>query len=190
MSSVNNENEEKVNTAAETEEVIEEKETEASEEAEAKEEAVKEEPSETDSLKAEIESLKDKLMRHAAEFDNYKKRTQKEKEEMYKLAVSETVEKLLPVKDNLERAITSILEADEKVQEGVKMIDKQFSDVLLDIGVEAIESVGCEFDPERHNAVMHEDNEDFGENVIVEEFMKGYIYKEKVIRHSVVKVAN
>lgn len=148
------------------------------------------ESDELTAVKAELEVLKDKLMRHAAEFDNYKKRTQKEKEEMYKLAVSETVEKLLPVKDNLGRAVSSVAEADEKVAEGVKMIDKQFSDVLKDIGVEEIESVGSEFDPEKHNAVMHEENDELGENVITEEFMKGYIYKERVIRHSVVKVAN
>lgn len=163
------------------EEVIEETET-------AEEET--QEASETDALKAEIEVLKDKLMRHAAEFDNFKKRTQKEKEEMYKLAVSETIEKLLPVKDNLERAIASVLSADEKIAEGVKMIDKQFMDVLKDIGVEEIESVGQEFNPERHNAVLHEESDEVGENIITEEFMKGYIYKEKVIRHSVVKVAN
>lgn len=146
--------------------------------------------SEEEKLNQEIESLKDKLMRHAAEFDNFKKRTQKEKEELYKMAVCDMIEKLLPVKDNMERAITSVLEADEKIAEGVKMIDKQFLDVLTEIGVSEIESVGKEFNPEMHNAVMHEDNEEFGENVITEEFMKGYMYKDKVIRHSVVKVAN
>ena len=143
-----------------------------------------------DKLNEEIASLKDKLMRHAAEFENYKKRTQKEKEELYKMAVCDTVEKLLPVKDNLERAVLSTAEADERVAEGVKMIDKQFVDVLNEIGVEAIESIGAEFDPEKHNAVMHEENEDAEENTVVEEFMKGYLYKDKVIRHSVVKVAN
>jgi len=177
----NTEVKEETSENAETEETA----SEETAETEAKEEANKE-----DALKVEIESLKDKLMRHAAEFDNYKKRTQKEKEEMYKLAVCDTIEKLLPVKDNLERAVTSVAEADEKVAEGVKMIDKQFLDVLKDIGVEAIESVGAEFDPEKHNAVMHEENEELGENVITEEFMKGYSYKDKVIRHSVVKVAN
>lgn len=146
--------------------------------------------SETEKLNQEIESLKDKLMRHAAEFDNFKKRTQKEKEELYKMAVCDMIEKLLPVKDNMERAITSVLDADEKIAEGVKMIDKQFFDVLKEIGVSEIESVGKEFNPEMHNAVMHEDNEEYGENVITEEFMKGYMYKDKVIRHSVVKVAN
>ncbi len=165
-------------------------ETEELEETETVKEDAAFEQSEEEKLNQEIESLKDKLMRHAAEFDNFKKRTQKEKEELYKMAVCDMIEKLLPVKDNMERAITSVLDADEKIAEGVKMIDKQFLDVLKEIGVSEIESVGKEFNPEMHNAVMHEDNEEFGENIITEEFMKGYMYKDKVIRHSVVKVAN
>lgn len=169
-------------------EIIEETE-EVNETENATEETVPELSTE-EKLNQEIAELKDKLMRHAAEFDNFKKRTQKEKEELYKMAVCDMIEKLLPVKDNMERAITSVLDADEKIAEGVKMIDKQFLDVLTEIGVSEIESVGKEFNPEMHNAVMHEDNEEFGENVITEEFMKGYMYKDKVIRHSVVKVAN
>ena len=176
------EEEKETTAAAETEE-----EKAADEQAEP---AAEEEKNNESALKEEIASLKDKLMRHVAEFDNYKKRTQKEKEELYKMAVCDTVEKLLPVKDNLERALTSLSDADEKVAEGVKMIDKQFKDVLKDIGVEEIESVGASFNPEKHNAVMHEENEDAEENTVVEEFMKGYSYKDKVIRHSVVKVAN
>ena len=156
------------------------------------EEEVKEpEKTEAEVLKEEIEAHKDKLMRNAAEFDNYKKRTQKEREELYKIAVCDTVEKILPVKDNLERAITTLEGADESILEGVKMIDKQFSEVLKSAGVEEIKSVGETFDPERHNAVMHEDAEDKEENTIIEEFQKGYIYKdEKVIRYSMVKVVN
>ncbi len=175
------EEEKETAAAAETEE-----ETAADEQAE----PAAEEKDNESALKEEIAGLKDKLMRHAAEFDNYKKRTQREKEELYKMAVCDTVEKLLPVKDNLERALTSLSDADEKVAEGVKMIDKQFKDVLKDIGVEEIESVGASFNPEKHNAVMHEESEDAEENTVVEEFMKGYSYKDKVIRHSVVKVAN
>ena len=156
------------------------------------EEEVKEpEKTEAEVLKEEIEALKDKLMRNAAEFDNYKKRTQKEREELYKIAVCDTIEKILPVKDNLERAISTLEGADESILEGVKMIDKQFSEVLKSAGVEEIKSVGETFDPERHNAVMHEDAEDKEENTIIEEFQKGYIYKdEKVIRYSMVKVVN
>lgn len=149
------------------------------------------EPSAEEKLKAEVDALKDKLMRHAAEFDNYKKRTQKEREELYATAVCDTIEKILPVKDNLERALTSIEGADESVTEGIKMIDKQFSEMLKSAGVEEIKSVGEQFDPERHNAVMREDAEDAEENTVTEEFQKGYIYKgEKVIRYSMVKVAN
>ena len=148
------------------------------------------EPDPKEAYEKEIMELKDKLLRHAAEFDNYKKRTVKEREDLYKMAVSDTIEQLLPVKDNLERALLSIEGKDEGVAEGVKMIDKQFTEVLKSIGVEEIKSVGEAFDPEKHNAVMHEENEDVEENTITEEFMKGYIYKDKVIRHSVVKVAN
>lgn len=158
---------------------------------EVNEEAKEPEKTETEVLKEEIEVLKDKLMRSAAEFDNYKKRTQKEREELYKMAFCDTIEKMLPIKDNLERAITTLEGADESVLEGIKMIDKQFTDVLKSLGVEEIKSVGEIFDPERHNAVMHEDAEDKEENTISEEFQKGYIYKdEKVIRYSMVKVIN
>lgn len=161
---------------------------------ETKEETIEEtveEISAEDKLKEEIESLKDKLMRNLAEFDNYKKRTQKEREDLYAFAVCDTIEKILPVKDNLERALTTLADAEESVLEGIKMIDKQFSDVLKAQGIEEIKSVGEAFDPERHNAVMREDAEDKEENTITEEFQKGYIYKEeKVIRYSMVKVAN
>lgn len=156
---------------------------------EACEEAVK---SHEDELIQEIEALKDKLMRTAAEFDNFKKRTAKEKEELFALGACSAVEKLLGVKDNLERAIPTMDNADATaVLDGVKMIDKQFSDALSEIGVEPISAVGECFDPEKHNAVMHDENEDFAENTVSEEFLKGYIYKEnKVIRHSMVKVSN
>lgn len=149
------------------------------------------EPSLEEKLQAEISELKDKMMRHAAEFDNYKKRTQKERDELYKTAVCDTIEKMLPVKDNLERALISIADADKNVFDGISMIDKQFTEVLKSAGVEEIKSVGEVFDPERHNAVMHEESDEYAENTITEEFQKGYIYKdEKVIRYSMVKVCN
>lgn len=143
-------------------------------------------------LQEELDSMKDKLLRQAAEFDNFKKRTAKEREELYNIAVCDTVEKLLPVKDNLERAIIAGegAEGQESMADGVKMILKQLDEVLSAIGVEEIKAVGEVFDPERHNAVMHEENEEFGENTICEEFMKGYTCKGKVIRYSMVKVAN
>ena len=172
--------------------MTEEKEKDLVEETvEEKVEEAQEEVSAEDKLKEEIESLKDKLMRNLAEFDNYKKRTQKEREDLYATAVCDTIGKILPVKDNLERALISLADAEESVLEGIKMIDKQFSDVLKAQGIEEIKSVGEAFDPERHNAVMREDAEDKEENTITEEFQKGYIYKdEKVIRYSMVKVAN
>ncbi|MBO5136097.1 MAG: nucleotide exchange factor GrpE [Clostridia bacterium] len=147
------------------------------------------EKTEVEILQEEIEQLKDKLLRHTAEFDNFKKRTAKEKEELYNMAVADTMEKLLPVKDNMERALMAEGE-DSQLKEGIKMIDKQLEDVFAGIGVTAIEAVGNEFNPELHNAVMHIELEDAGENEIVEELMKGYKYKEKVIRPSMVKVAN
>lgn len=142
-------------------------------------------------LKAELEAMKDKMMRHAAEFDNFKKRTQKEREELYLLAVCDTVEKILPVKDNLERAVAAADgESDGSLNEGVRMILKQLEDVLSAMGVEKIKTVGETFDPELHNAVMHEENGDFGENTVSEELMGGYTCKGKVVRFAMVKVAN
>ncbi len=176
------------------EEVIEEIEeiTEESEESGISEEQAEEKTkSREEELESEIAALRDKLVRSAAEFDNFKKRTAKERDELYSMGVCAAVEKLLAVKDNLERAIPTMEGASaESVADGVKMIDKQFADVLADIGVEAIPAVGEEFDPEKHNAVMHDENEEFGENTISEEFMKGYTYKDKVVRHSMVKVSN
>ena len=174
------ENEEKI-INEETPEIVEE----AAEETEEKEEI-----SETDALKAEVESLKDKLLRHAAEFDNFKKRTQKEREELYLMSVCDTVEKILPVKDNLERAVNVEETNENTVLDGVKMILKQLDDVLGTLGVERIKTVGEEFNPELHNAVMHEETPDFGENIVSEEMMSGYTCKGKVIRFAMVKVAN
>lgn len=141
--------------------------------------------------KEKYDELYDKYLRVLAEYDNYKKRTQKEKEEMYGTAVAETIEKLLPVADNLERAI-SVIGDDESanISEGVKMVTKQFFEILEKIGVSEIKALGEQFDPNVHNAVMHVDDEAFDTNVVAEEFMKGYKYKDKVIRHSMVKVAN
>ena len=138
-----------------------------------------------------IANLSDRLMRTAAEFDNFKKRSQREKDEVYSNAVCDTVEKLLPVLDNLERAITASVDSgdDSGVLEGIKMVKKQFEDSLSSIGVVAIDAVGKPFDPEKHNAVMTAESDE-EENTVLEEFMKGYLYKDKVVRHSMVKVSN
>ncbi|MGN0135240.1 nucleotide exchange factor GrpE [Anaerotignum sp.] len=135
----------------------------------------------------------DKYQRTLAEFDNFRKRTAKEKASMYDDGVRSTIEKLLMVIDNLERAV-AVQEgkADESDAffKGVKMTLTQFQDVLKGIGVEEIKAVGEKFDPNLHAAVAHEDDENYGENEIVLEMLKGYKYKDKVIRHSMVKVAN
>lgn len=141
--------------------------------------------------KEKYDELYDKYLRVLAEYDNYKKRTQKEKDEIYNLAVAETIEKLLPVADNLERAIAALDENEKsEFSEGVKMVSKQFFEILSKMGVVEIEALGEQFDPNIHNAVMHVDDDECDTNVVVEQFMKGYKYKEKVIRHSMVKVAN
>ena len=133
--------------------------------------------------------VNEKYMRTLAEYDNYRKRTIKEKESIYPEAKAVVIEKFLPVMDNFQRAIDSA-ENKDGFYEGVVMLKKQMDDVLTALGVEEIKSVGEEFNPEFHNAVMHIDDEEQGENVIVEEFQKGYKIGDRVVRHSMVKVAN
>ncbi len=133
------------------------------------------------------------LQRSAAEFDNYKKRTAKEKESLYSDAVCDVILSLLPVVDNFERAISasgSGSESQSSLKEGIGLVYKQLKDALKNIGIEEIKCVGENFDPQLHNAVMHIDDDSYGENVVIEEFQKGYTFKDKVIRHSMVKVAN
>ena len=150
---------------------------------------ISEENKEIIELKAKYDELYDKHLRTLAEYDNYKKRTQKEKDELYTVAVCDTIEKLLPVVDNLERATSS--ETDKTpFYEGVCMVEKQLFEIFEKMGVSKIEAVGKEFDPNVHNAVMHVDDEEKGQSEIVEEFAKGYKLKDKVIRYSMVKVAN
>jgi len=135
----------------------------------------------------------DKYQRCLAEFDNFRKRTVKEKASMYDDGVRSTVEKLLMVIDNLERAVAvqeGKADENDAFFKGVKMTLTQFQDVLKGIGVEEIKAVGEKFDPNLHAAVAHEDNEEYGENEVVLEMLKGYKYKDKVIRHSMVKVAS
>lgn len=139
-----------------------------------------------------IEELTDRLQRTMAEFDNYRKRTEKEKASMYIIGAKDIVEKMLPVVDNFERALATITEEqkEDAFVTGMDKIYKHLLKTLEDMGVKAIEAVGKEFDPNFHNAVMHVDDETVGENVVVEEFQKGYLYKDFVIRYSMVKVAN
>jgi molecular chaperone GrpE len=131
------------------------------------------------------------LQRMAAEFDNFKKRTVKEKEMIYQNAVSDVISAFLPVVYNFERALKSIADdCSSSVKDGLEMVFRQMKDTLKNVDVEEIICVGEKFDPNLHNALMHIEDDSYGENEIVEEFQKGYKYKEKVIRHSGVKVAN
>ena len=137
----------------------------------------------------QIEELTDRLKRSMAEFDNFRKRTEKEKSSMYIVGAKEIIENMLPVVDNFERGLAQAPEGDA-FAEGMQMIYKQLMTTLEGLGVEAIEAVGKEFDPDFHNAVMHVEDEEAGENMVVEELQKGYTYKGFVVRHSMVKVAN
>ena len=140
-------------------------------------------------LEQQIEELTDRLKRSMAEFDNFRKRTEKEKASMYIIGAKDIVEHILPVVDNFERGLGQAQEGDA-FADGMKMIYKQLLTTLEELGVKPIEAVGQEFNPDFHNAVMHVEDEEAGENVIVEEFQKGYLYKDQVVRHSMVKVAN
>lgn len=141
--------------------------------------------------KEKYDELYDKHLRLMAEYDNFKKRTQKEKEELGTFTVSATIEKLLPVIDNFERALDSVSEEEKNTfSEGVEMVYRQMMEILDKMGVSEIEALGHEFNPEIHNAVMHVDDDTQDANIVVEQFMKGYKYKDKVIRYSMVKVAN
>ena len=145
-----------------------------------------------DKMEEKIEELEDRVKRQMAEFDNFRKRTEKEKSHMYEVGARDVIEKILPVVDNFERGLASVPE-DQKENPVIVGMDKIYSQLmttLTDLGVEPIAAVGGEFDPNYHNAVMHVEDEELGENVVAEEFQKGYMYKDTVIRHSMVKVAN
>lgn len=143
-------------------------------------------------LEIENEELTDGFKRLAAEFDNYRKRTLKEKDEIYKNATASLVETFLPVIDNIELAEASVGKNTDKatLKKGMGMVYRQFREILERLDIDEIECVGESFDPEYHNAVMHVTDEKYGENEIVEVMQKGYVIKDRVIRHSIVKVAN
>ena len=148
--------------------------------------------SKEDILNAQLAEEKDKYARLIAEFDNFRKRNEKEKDQMYDFGVKAVAEKILPVIDNFERGLAALSEEEKEgaFAQGMLKTYKQFMEILEGIGVKPIEAVGCEFNPELHNAVMHEDNDEAGENIITAEFQKGYTYKDKLVRASMVKVAN
>ena len=145
-----------------------------------------------EALKARIDELEDRVKRQMAEFENFRKRTDKEKAAMFETGARSVIEKILPVVDNFERGLAAVPE-DEKGSafvEGMNKVYKQLLTELDNMGVKPIEAVGQEFDPNFHNAVMHIEDENFGENIVAEEFQKGYTYHDTVVRHSMVKVAN
>lgn len=143
-------------------------------------------------LEESLAEANDKYTRLFAEYDNYRKRSAKEREGVYTDAYVDAIKDILPVLDNMERALQykDAQGGDDNMAKGLEMIMKSFADALAKMGVTEIAALGEGFDPNRHNAIMHVDDEQYGEGEIVEVFMKGYIKGDKVIRHSVVKVAN
>jgi molecular chaperone GrpE len=173
--------EEKVETP---EEVLEDSEQEIVEEA-----TEASEFNEVDKLKNECQEINEKMVRLQAEFQNFKKRTEKEKANLYKFANEKLFVDLLPLMDNMERALASTESGSDGIVEGLKMIKKSLDELFTKNGVEAIESIGQAFDPELHHAVMSDDSDDHDSEHVIEEFQKGYKLNEKVIRHSMVKVS-
>lgn len=145
-----------------------------------------------EALKARIDELEDRVRRQMAEFENFRKRTDKEKAAMFETGAKSVIEKILPVVDNFERGLAAVPEEEKgsAFVEGMNKVYKQLLTELDNMGVKPIEAVGQEFDPNFHNAVMHIEDENFGENIVAEEFQKGYTYHDTVVRHSMVKVAN
>ena len=198
--------EEAVKEAVENAETMAEENAEPSEEAsaetatESSEESSKEEKEgkkpfkkkekKKDKRDEQIEQLTDRVTRQMAEFENFRRRTDQEKAQMFGNGQKAIVEKILPVVDNFERGLATVEEGADPFADGMLMIYKQLLTTLEEIGVKPIEAVGQEFNPDFHNAVMHVEDEEVGENIVVEEFQKGYMMNESVVRHSMVKVAN
>ena len=190
--------EETAEDAADTEDSAEQAEESASDADEGKEDSKAEKKkffgkkNKKDKKDEKIDELTDRLTRQMAEFDNFRKRTKKEKSQMYEIGVKDIIEKILPIVDNFERGLASMPEEEKATPfaEGMEKIYKQLMTTLESIDVKPIEAVGKEFNPDFHNAVMHVEDEELDENIIVEEFQKGYTYRDSVVRHSMVKVAN
>ena len=184
---------EEINDTAE-EETVEEAEEAVAEEPETEKEkgSFFKKKEKKDKKDEKIEELTDRVRRQMAEFDNFRKRTEKEKTQMFETGAKSIVEKILPVVDNFERGLAAVTEEEKGTPfvEGMEKIYKQMMTVLEEAGVKPIEADGQEVDPNLHNAVMHVEHEEFGEKIIAEEFQKGYTYRDSVVRHSMVKVAN
>ena len=138
----------------------------------------------------QLESVKDQFVRLTAEYDNYRKRTAKEKDALYQDAKADTVRAFLAVYDNLERAVAAPGDEESPHKKGLEMIFHQYQDILKNLGVTEIEAQGQPFDPEKHNAVMHIEDETYGESVVAQVFQAGFMLGDKVIRHAIVQVAN
>lgn len=193
--------ENQVENASEEEVKEETVETNAGEEAEATEEKTAKETKKADkkkakadkkneALQAKVDELEDRVKRQMAEFENFRKRTDKEKTAMFEIGAKSVIEKILPVVDNFERGLATIPEDEENspFANGMKMIYKQMMDELDKLGVKPIEAVGQEFDPNFHNAVMQMESDEYESGIVAQELMKGYMYNETVVRHSMVAV--
>lgn len=189
-------------TAEEAEETVEETEAEeTAEEADPEEDAAgqkagkgwfgRKKDREKEAMKEKIASLEDRVRRQMAEFDNYRKRTDKEKETMFSMGERSVIEKLLPTVDNFERGLAALTEEEKQTPfaDGMDKIYRQLIKQLEDLGVKPIEAVGQEFNPDYHNAVMQVESEEFEEGIVAQEFQKGYLYHDSVLRHSMVAVA-
>jgi molecular chaperone GrpE len=177
------------------EKVTEEEIKKAEETTEVEQEVIEEDVNMTKKIEEkenEVKDYVDRLQRTMAEFDNFRKRTIKEKSMMYEKGAKETLEKLLPVIDNFERAIDSLSDEEKELPftQGVEMIFKQLVGTFKELGVEVMDAEGKEFDPNFHHAVTHAEDEEFGENIVSEVFQKGYMYNDSVLRPSMVKVVN
>ena len=172
-------------TAENTEEAAEAKDSEKE-----SKKGLKKKEKKKDKRDEQIEQLNDRVMRQMAEFENFRRRTEVEKSQMFATGAKSIVEKILPVVDNFERGLATVEEGADPFADGMLMIYKQLLTTLDEVGVKPIEAVGQEFNPDFHNAVMHVEDEEVGENIVVEEFQKGYMYNDTVVRHSMVKVAN
>ena len=188
----NNQEEETKETEAQGDEAAKEDEAEASGAEENKDKGLFGKKKKKDKKDEQIEDLNDRLRRQMAEFDNFRKRSEKEKSQMFDMGARSIIEKVLPVVDNFERGLAAVPEEqkDDAFVTGMDKIYKQLMTELDAIGVKPIEALGQEFNPDLHNAVMHIEDENLGENVVAEEFQKGYVYRDSVVRHSMVKVAN
>ena len=179
-------------TVEEVTEEVETVEEETAEETTEKKKKLFERKPKVDPRDEKIAELTDRVTRQMAEFDNFRKRTEREKSAMYEIGAKAIVEKLLPVVDNFERGFSTVAEEDKEdaFVKGMEMVYKQLMTMLESVDVKPIEAVGKEFNPDLHNAVMHVEDETVGENIVVDEFQKGYTYRDSVVRYSMVKVAN